>query len=167
MQRGVKRPLIVIYGSYGIGIRGNCRDELENIVNVGKADMRLAWFEKSTVKNLDFHIPPPSEDSPDYKDWVMEKSNHYLQTADFNAIFILQGCDNSTPLQEAQFVLEHGLESKSIIFFEMSEDDGENSACSLYTQATWRNKYENVPIEYIEYKDFKSAWRKIMGKFLG
>ena len=166
MISGMGRPLIVIYGSYAIGIRGDCSNHLRRIVDVGRADSRLAYLKKSIVADLDFHIDPPAINSADYMNWIMEKSNHYLETSDFNAIFILQGCDNSTPLREAEYALDHGYESKTMIIFEMSEDNGENSACSLYTQATWRTRFHDIPIAFIEYDDFKSAWTTIMGKFL-
>ncbi len=166
MIPGIMRPLIVIYGSYGVGIRGDCGNHLQRIVDIGRRDLRLAYLEKSIVADLDFHIDPPDTNSTEYMFWVMEKSNHYLEVSDFNAIIILQGCDNSTPLREAEYALDHGYESKTMIIFEKRKYEGERSACSLYTQATWRNKFQDIPIAFIEYDDFKSVWNIIMGKFL-
>ena len=78
----------------------------------------------------------------------------------------MQGCDNSTPGGEAEFALEHGRGPDTLIFLEMRENCGENSAGSLYNLVGWNERFNDVPIAYIDYGDYESAWKMIMGKFL-
>lgn len=118
MPIGREKFLIVIYGSYCTGVRGNCKDVLSSIVQIGNDDSRLDDFSKDIVENLVNPNPPPLADSPDYPTWVMEKTNYYLENADFNAIFILKGCNNITPVQEAEYILRNNLQDNAIIFFE-------------------------------------------------
>jgi len=75
MQQGIqRRPLIVIYGSYGDGTRGNCAEKLYEIVDVGRRDLKLDYIRKEVVANLDYAIDPPEDDSPEYGSWVRDCS---------------------------------------------------------------------------------------------
>lgn len=160
-----ERPLIVVYGSYAKIGKRNGYNKLCEIIMVGRKDLRVSYIKKDIVGNLDYFKLEPPLHSSKYAEWVTEKSNYYILNSDFNAIFILQNCDNSTPWFEAEFALENKLEDKTLILLEMSEDNGENSACSLYNKSLLKNKFKNPPIDYFEYEDFISAWRKIIGKF--
>lgn len=165
MPSSRERSLIVVYGSYGIGVNEiSCKQKLREIVLKGDDDPRLSDFQKGIVEDLPDHTSPPPLDSSEFAGWVLDKSNHYLLSSDFNAFFILKDCNNSTVFGEAEFALEQGRGETSIIFLEMARGGNENTTDSLYNQERWNRKFDDVPVEYIEYGDFESVWAMIIGK---
>ena len=165
MIPGRERPLVVIYGSYETGINGNsCKQKLREIVQKGDDDSRLSDFQKGIVEDLPDHEMPPSTNAPEYRRWIFEKSNHYIISSDFNAFFILKGCINDTVWSEAEYALENNLEEKTIILLEKALNGDENSVSSLYNLERWNRMFDEIPIEFIDYEDYETAWNMIMGR---
>ncbi len=157
---------ITVYGSHYKLANRFCHKELIKIVKMGKRKIDVDNCDVGYVANLPYEIKEPDVNSPDYDSWIYEKCNHYIEVSDFNAFFILKKCENSSVHKEVDIALDGGFSYKSLIILEKEKGGKENSAGSSLIKGSWQDKYYNPPVEYINYDDFDSAWKMILGRFL-